>query len=631
HIISDGVSEGIFIKEFMALYEGRELPPLRLQYKDFSQWQNRMIHSGEMEKQEQYWAGQYAGEIPVLQLPTDFPRPPLKSFEGELITFQQGEETTAELKKLALHEDVTLFMLFIAIYNIFLSKICGQEEIVVGTPIAGRNHFDLLNIMGMFVNTLALRNRCTGHKTLKEYLKEVKENTLEAFENQDYQFEELVDKVVSERDTARNPLFNVMFVMENVEIAEVEVPQLKLKAHGFDGKVAKFDLTLKAKEKEEGIKWYIEYSTKLFKQETIERFIRYFKTILSAVIEKPEIKISEIEIISAEEKEQLVYRFNDTHVDYPANKTITRLFEEQVEKTPESTALIFDRTTVDGGAEPPEKEVGFEIATYRQLNEKANRLARTLIRRGVNAERVVGIMVERSMEMVLGMLAIMKAGGAYLPIDPQYPRKRKTYMIKDSGLNLLLVQEHKQEENTRLTEENDLNLITIEDETVYSEDAANPGKTGDTSNLAYVIYTSGTTGKPKGVMVEHRSIVNTLTWRKEYYTVNEEDVILQLPSYSFDSSVEDIFTTIISGAALLLIQADAHFDLRYLREIITRYKVTHFLIVPGLYRTYIDEIAESLKTMRFITVAGDDFTEDLVDKHLEKLAKVPLYNEYGPA
>nr|NIM13090.1 AMP-binding protein [Candidatus Aminicenantes bacterium]NIM84716.1 AMP-binding protein [Candidatus Aminicenantes bacterium]NIN19086.1 AMP-binding protein [Candidatus Aminicenantes bacterium]NIN42988.1 AMP-binding protein [Candidatus Aminicenantes bacterium]NIN85731.1 AMP-binding protein [Candidatus Aminicenantes bacterium] len=341
HIITDGISQGIFINDFISLYEGGPVPELHIQYKDFSEWQNREKDRETIKKQEEFWRRQFSDEIPVLNLPTDFVRPPIQSFKGSGIDFKLNSEQGTSLKKLALEEDVTLFMLLLAIYNIFLSKLSSQEDIVIGTPIAGRRHPDLQQIIGMFVNTLALRNYPSGRKTFREFLNELKKRTLNAFENQEYQFEDLVENVYVTRDTGRNPLFDTMFALQNMNRSEIKIPGLKLMPYNYESRTSKFDLTLQAVEERNTLLFTFEYCTRLFKAETIKRFIGYFRKMVTSVSENVSQKICEIEIVPESEKRLLLEKFNDTAVKYPGDKNLHELFEEQVEKVAERVAVVY--------------------------------------------------------------------------------------------------------------------------------------------------------------------------------------------------------------------------------------------------------------------------------------------------
>ncbi|PGU34772.1 non-ribosomal peptide synthetase, partial [Bacillus cereus] len=404
HIISDGVSMEILTREFASLYNGVNVEPLTLQYKDFSAWQNDYLKSKEMKKQEEYWINKFNDEVPIINLPYDYERSTMQGHEGDSINFEVSKSTLEKLRELAKETGTTMYMVLLSAFNILLSKYSGQEEIVVGTPIAGRIHADLENVMGMFVNTLALRNEPKGEKDYLEFLEEVKGSCLKAYENQSYQFEELVEKLNLKRDTSRNPLFDVMFNMiDRVTSQEIQLDGLLLKAYDKSTKISKFDLTLNALEEESVLQFSIEYRSKLFKKETIDKLGRHFIKLLEEIATNYKVEISEFELMTVRERNQILYEFNNTKAEYPSDKTVQELFEEQVERTPNNIAVVF----------------GEEQVTYRELNEKANQLARVLRECGVGREKIVAIMVDRSVEMIVGILGIIKAGGAYLPIDPE--------------------------------------------------------------------------------------------------------------------------------------------------------------------------------------------------------------------
>ncbi|NFK48857.1 non-ribosomal peptide synthetase, partial [Clostridium botulinum] len=384
HIISDGLSMSILINDFTEAYGGKTLEPLKLQYKDFAVWQNNFLKSEDMKKQEKYWIDRFSDEIPVLNMPTDYERPAMQSFEGDNVSFEANEDITLKLRKLTRETGTTMHMVLLSAFNILLSKYSGQEDIVIGTPIAGRPHGDLQNIMGIFVNTLALRNKPEANKKYIGFLKEVKENSLEAYENQSYQLEALVEKLDIRRDTSRNPLFDVMFNMvDTVTIGDIKLEDIILKAYNNGSKISKFDLTLNALESDRKLNFTIEYCSKLFKKETIERLSNHYIRVLESIVNNVEIKLSEIDLLSEAEINQILYEFNDTKVDYPKNKTIHELFEAQVERAPNNIAVVFE-----------DKKL-----TYRELNERSNSLAMMLRSNGVKADSIVGIMVERSLEM----------------------------------------------------------------------------------------------------------------------------------------------------------------------------------------------------------------------------------------
>ena len=623
HIISDGMSMEILVRELALLYEGKELKELKIQYKDYSEWQNKMLLSEKMKKQEEYWENRFSGEIPILNMPTDYPRPPVQAFEGDSTSFKLPKEITMSLKNIAKDTSSTMFMVLLSGVNILLSKYSGQEDIIVGTPIAGRSQVELQNIIGMFVNTLAMRNYPMGNKSYKEFLLDVKDNALKAYENQDYQFEALVQKLDIPRDTSRNPLFDVMFTMQNNMSAnsptkdsnpkdnkEENTSSLTFKQYKAESKIAKFDLVFSASEIGEEIAFNIEYCTKLYKEESIKRVVCQLENIFKVVASNVNVTLNEIDMLSEEAKNKILYEFNDTTVEYPMNTTLQELFEEQVKNTPDNIAVVFE-----------DKEL-----TYRELNARSNRLARELRKKGVKQDTIVGIVAERSIEMVVGMIGILKAGGAYLPMDPEYPEHRIKYMIEDSKTSLILTQSKFMQ---KILFEGE--IIDLENENSYSDNAENLQNINSSKDLAYVIYTSGSTGTPKGVMIEHRSIAMTLQWRRKEYKLDSRDSILQLFSNAFDGFVTSFYTPIISGSKIILLNDNEVKDISSIKEKILKYNVTHFISVPSMCLSIMESLTPSeAEYLRIITLAGESLTANVVKKCKELKVTLEVVNEYGP-
>nr|WP_325050181.1 condensation domain-containing protein [Cohnella faecalis] len=535
HIISDGVSMDILVREFVGLYGGQTLPAPRLQYKDYAVWQQAFMQSEAMKRQETYWLETFSGELPVLEMPTDYPRPAVQSFKGDQIQFELDGELSAGLNRIAAETGTTLYMVLLAGYSALLSKYTGQEDIVVGTPIAGRPHADVENIIGMFVNTLAMRSRPAGEKTFTAYLQEVKEVALQAYEHQEYPFEELVEKLNVRRDLSRNPIFDTMFSLQNMSEEETEIEEMRFSPYGFEHSASKFDMSLTAVETGREIGLSLSYCTAIYTKETAERLGRHYVALLRDISSQTAKQLKDIELLSAEEKRQLLHAFNDTKASYPADQTIHGLFEEQVKKTPDHTAVVLES----------------ESLTYAELNGRANQLARVLRGKGVGADRIVGILAERSLEMIVGILGILKAGGAYLPIDPDYPAERIGYMLEDSGADILLTQKRLQGQTMGFAGE----VLHVDDERLYAGDNTDLDHTGSSKDLAYVIYTSGSTGKPKGVMIEHRNVVNLVAGLAnkiyaEYYLPLR---IACVASYVFDASVKQIFASQLLGHTLYIV------------------------------------------------------------------------------
>nr|AFG19378.1 bacillomycin D synthetase B [Bacillus amyloliquefaciens] len=616
HIISDGVSIKNLIEEFVSLYEGKELPPLRVQYKDYAAWQLSDMQSERMKKQEAYWLDVFSGEVPVLDMPTDYGRPAARSFEGGQIEFVIGPELTEQLKGLAVKSESTLYMVLLAAYTTMLAKYSGQEDIVVGSPIAGRTHSDLESLIGMFVGTLAIRTNPVGEKTFREYVQEVKEHTLKAYENQEYPFDELVDKLNVSRDFSRHPLFDTMFIWQNTERGELSLDDVRFTPYPDNHAMAKFDLTFQAAENEDGITGMISYAAALYKQETAERMAKHFIQLIEAIANDPQAPLSSLEMITAKEKEQIVERWGQPAIDCPRDKTIHQLFEEQAERTPEHTAAVYEKSRF----------------TYRELNERANRLARILRSEGVQPDQPVGILAERSLEMIVGIMAILKAGGAYVPMDPDSPQERIRYILEDSGAKVLLAQPHLQDRVSFAGE-----ILLLNDERMNSGDGSNLVTAAGPDHLAYVIYTSGTTGKPKGTLIEHRQVLHLMEGlRGQVYGAYDSGLrVSLLAPYYFDASVKQIFAALLGGHALYIVPKASVSD----GYALSNYYRTHRIDVTDGTPSHLQLLiaADSLHgvTIRHMLIGGEALPQATVAQLLELFASngssMPLItNVYGP-
>ncbi|UCH96779.1 MAG: amino acid adenylation domain-containing protein, partial [Candidatus Aminicenantes bacterium] len=634
HIVSDGISSGVLIKDFMTIYDGNELSPRHYTYKDFSEWQNSSGWRQAIKDQEEYWLRQFDGEIPVLNLTTDYTRPVVQSFEGNRVYFEIDKEETRKLNKLALEEDSTFFMILLAVYNILLSKISGQEDIIIGSPVVGRRHADLERVIGVFVNMLALRNYLSVEKTFQEFLGEVRERTLEALQNQEYQFEDLVEKVTANRDAARNPLFDVVFALQDLDTPVIKIPGLKLTPCEHETGISKFDLTVICEIVEEKLHFAVEYCIKLFKESTIQRFVGYFKKVLRSVLKNAGQKLSAIEIISDTEKRLLLYDFNDTKMDYPGDKTIHQLFEEQVERWPDNVALIGPKLQItnyklqntnykkNGVLRTNFNDFGVGHLSYRELNEKANQLAHLLIQKGVGPDTIGGIIVERSVEMIIGLLGILKAGGAYLPIDPAYPQGRIRYMLADSRAKVLLAAPEtevkvKAEVGERFIEIIDISNF-ISSSTLTSH--VNP------ANLAYIIYTSGSSGQPKGVLVRHKGFINLILCQREVFGQDHRTHMSQVASPGFDAMASEIWPCLSWGAALYIANNDVRIDPGKMKKwLITNCITISFQPTIIAERLLLEQWPEQGVELRVLFTAGDRLTRFPAHPY-----PFTLYNLYGP-
>ena len=497
HIISDGWSIGVFIREMAALYEafstGRSspLPDLPIQYADFAVWQRQWLQGEVLEQQLGYWKNQLA-DVPVLQLPTDRPRPARQTYAGAHQTFILAKTLTEALKALSQQEGATLFMTLLAAFQTLLYRYTGQADISIGSGIANRNRAETEGLIGFFVNTLVMRTDLSGNPGFRELLGRVRGVALAAYAHQDVPFERLVEELRPARHLNHTPLFHVMFILQNTPASALAVPGLVLTPLVIDNGTAKFDLTLSLTETEQGLVCSFEYNTDLFAAVTIARMAEHFQTLLAGVTADPARRLSELPLLTEVERHRLLVEWNDTRADYPGEACIHQLFEAQAERTPAATAAVLGDTRL----------------TYAALNARANQLAHHLRTMGVGPDTLVGVCLERSLDLLVGLLGILKAGGAYVPFDPAYPQERLAFMLADTQAPVLLTQERLAaglpEHRARVVR------LDTEWDLIVHESADNPVSGTTIENLAYIDYTSGSTGKPKGVEVRHRGVVRLL-------------------------------------------------------------------------------------------------------------------------
>jgi surfactin family lipopeptide synthetase A len=622
HIVSDGISHQILAKDFTDLYENRALPRLYLQYKDYSEWQNSPRQQELIKKQETYWLKELdtsSGDLPILNLPTDYPRPLPQCFEGSVLESELTAAETKGLKEIARAQGATLFMVLMAVTNIFLSRLASQEDILLGTPSAGRRHADQRQIIGMFVNTLVMRSYPLASQTFQQLLGQVKERTLEAFENQDYPFENLVEKVTINRDLSRNPLFDVMFVLQSQ--ASTELPMPGPKPLTLEKTTSQFDLIIEAIEQGETLFFSVQYCGKLFRKDTIARFIEYFKKVISSIIEKPAITLAEIDIISSKEKKQILVDFNDTFALYPKDKTIHELFENQVNITPHHIVLVEEKLFEGTRGLAP-----LHI-TYRELNQKSDRLAHVLIEKGIQPDSIAAIMTKRSVELIIGIFAILKAGGAYLPIDPDYPEERIRYMLSDSSADVLVTSSSLFED--RMIESWDGELVFLST-AINNSPLERGGPKGRgvsslaarNSQLAYIIYTSGSTGVPKGTMVEHQSLVNLCYWHNSYFSITAKDIATQYAGIGFDASIWELFPYLITGVAVHIISDEIRLDIKRLCRYYQENNITISFLPTQFCQQFMEE-ERDISTLRILLTGGDQLNRFTPGSYR-------LYNNYAP-
>ena len=638
HIIFDGTSMQILVNDFIRMVQKEKPNPLSVQYKDFARWQKNLFQTGMIEKQEKYWLSLYLdgidGKIPRLNLPTDFPRPDIMTYEGDNYRFFLDKEKSHQLKKMAAAGDISLFILVLAMYNVFLSKLSRQEDIIVASITSGRNHPDIENILGVFINMLPLRNFPRKEKRFAEFLAEVGISSLQAFENRDYPFEELVEKLPGSRDVSRHPLVDVGFTLQDIEIIREQSyhgdeSQLRLIPLKSERKNARNDLNLEGFEINDHLEFEFQYRTELFKKQTIIRFAGYFENLVIKILENPRQKIGNIQLITEREKELLLYEFNNTTKEYPGNQSVFQLFEHQVEQTPENIAIVstIQLQNIYDRLEP--EEVAVEVS-YEELNERANQLAHMLRQKGIGPDTIVGLMVGHPIEKAVGIWGIMKSAGAYLPIDPLYPHAVIKDILKDSQVRMLVTETALEDILTEIEPALSGAIIFI-DEMEADYDLANPGFINNPSDLAYIIYTSGTTGKAKGTAIEHKGIVNYARWRLDYFNFSGEDTALQPLTYSFDSFCANFYPGFLCGGRLVMVPDNRRLDFAYIVELIKEHRVTNVCFAPGLYNALLDAgKEEDLKSIRLVVLAGEASSPALIKKSREKAPHIWLANEYGP-
>ncbi|HSE16100.1 MAG TPA: amino acid adenylation domain-containing protein [Pyrinomonadaceae bacterium] len=618
HIISDGWSIGILVRELSELYEAfvvsrpSRLAHLPVQYVDFAVWHREWLQGEVLDKSVSYWKEQLAGAPSLLELPTDRPRPPRQGFSGARQPVVIPQELTDSLRVLGEQQNATLFMALLAAFQVLLFRHAGQQDIVVGIPIAGRNKPELENVIGLFVNMLAVRTDLSGNPTFRDLLVRVREAALGAYEHQDLPFEKLVEVMQPERDTSYSPLFQVMFHLANVEIPSFKLPGLTLTPLDTDTGTSKFDLTLDLTESPAGLKGWIDYSTDLFDRVTIQRLSERFAVLLEAVVAEPETRISSLPLLSPAEQNQLVVRLNDTAEDFPQAPCLHQIFEDQIEQTPDATAVTFEGRSL----------------TYAELNRRANQLAHRLIKLGVGPEVPVAICMERSLDLPIALMAVLKTGGAYVPLEPSYPRERVAFILEELRAPVVLTQLAVAEDQSFAG----VHVISLDGnlDELATENTGNPRTEVADENLCYVIYTSGSTGQPKGAMLHHRGVRNRLLWGITDYQLGAGDVVLHKTPLTFDVSVWEIFAPLLSGARLLIAKPGGHQDTAYQLDLMAREKVTHVDYVPTMLEVLLEsEGLDQCDNLKIVTAAGEALTRELRDRFYSQ-TKSKLYNLYGP-
>ncbi|WP_025715726.1 non-ribosomal peptide synthetase [Paenibacillus sp. 1-18] len=606
HMICDGWSLNILIQDLFELYQGNALPLLQVHYKDYALWQEEWLHSPSFKQQEHFWVERFSGELPTLDFPTDYRRPPQQTFEGEQLDFELDATTAAKLKELAVSEQVTSYMALFSAYAILLAKYSGQKDIIVGSPLSGRRTGQLDHTVGMFSNVVPLRNKLEYEQTYADFLQQVKSEMLLIYENGDYPLEQLLEQISLQRDLSRNPLFDTVFTLEDVEELNIQMKDIKLKEYKIDTQSAKFDLTWEIR-LGETIEIHLGYNRSLFSKATMERLIGHFQQIILQIIDNPSIAIKDIQLLTDWEQQEILHQFNlsDSLPDH-SQSTVIQLWEERVQQTPDAIALEWRE----------------EKLTYRQVNEQANQIARVLRSRNIGRDHVVGIMLLPSCVRVVSVMGVLKAGAAYLPIDPSYPVERIAYFVEDSQAQVLITERALMDSITTDLGGSDRILFIDDRQAIDQYDTSNIESITRPEDMAYVIYTSGSTGKPKGVMIEHYSLSNFSNLATTF-NIKEGSRVLQFFSFSFDASVLETFLTLLAGGTLVIEDRNILVEYglgRWLRE----HMIHATVLPPSLLRTLPYEPIPSLHTL---IAGGEACTMDIIEKWSEGRTFV---NAYGP-
>ncbi|AVE04336.1 non-ribosomal peptide synthetase [Pseudomonas palleroniana] len=612
HIVSDGWSMGVLTRELMALYRAFShgqpdpLPPLPIQYGDFAVWQRLWLSGEVLQRQSAYWQQALDGAPALLTLPTDRPRPAQQDYAGNSVAVRLDERLTAGLKALSQRHGTTLYMTLMAAWASLLARLSGQQDLVIGSPVANRTRSEVEGLIGLFVNTLAVRIDTSGELSTEALLARVKRLTLAAQAHQDLPFEQVVEITRPVRSLAHSPLFQTLLTWQDSSAPALALGDLALESIVENSHFAKFDLSLDLGEVQGTLIGSLEYAVALFDESTIERYVGYFKRVLQAMVDNDQAVLEHAPLLDERERQHLLFDFNATQVDYNLDQTLQGLFEAQVERSPHAVAV----------------KAGDRQLTYAELNAQANRLAHHLMALGVQPGARVAICVERGLEMVVGLFAILKAGAGYVPLDPAYPLERIAYMLKDSAPWVVLAQ------GTTHTLLGQVPVVDLDRPTWQHLSAENPQVVSQT---AYVIYTSGSTGQPKGVINEHAGVVNRLLWMQDEYGLTADDTVLQKTPFSFDVSVWEFFWPLFTGARLVMARPGGHKDPAYLCEVIEAERITTLHFVPSMLEVFLahDDLSQAAALVR-VMCSGEALPGSLVRRFKQQLPGIALYNLYGP-
>lgn len=615
HIVTDGVSYVNMMEELTDVLNEQELEPLTIQYKDYAVWQQEEERSQDLETQKEFWLNEFKNVPGVLNLPTDFARPRINNFKGSTVSFELDKQEVEALTNVCVEQQATMYNVLLTSFVVLISKLSGQEDIVVGTSTAGRQHMDLESLIGVFINTVAIRNYPKGAQSFSDFLKSVKDTALQCFANQEYSYEKLVEELGLKLDLSHNPLFDIMFEYYNFDVSKFTAKNLELDHIEYANTSSKLDISFRVFEKENNHVFYLDYRTDLFTEETIERFISYYKNILRIVSENVHISLSEINMLSKEEYKLLVEDYNDTTLEYNRDTNLVSVFENEVQKHPMRMAVCY----------------GEEQLTYEELNNRSNKIANYLISEGIVPGNMVGLMFERSVDMIVGMLGVLKTGAAYLPIDPSLPEQRINYMLNQSRSGFLLTQNKFVERFTAY-----LPVQAIDSSKIDAQNTENVGVEVLATDMAYCIFTSGSSGRPKGVMINHRSVINLVKGLEQRVYSSYEDKILKvalLASFSFDASVQQIYGSLLQGHSLYVLDDESRGDGVKLKSFYETNSIDVSDGTPTHLRLVVDALGEnvSLGNLSSWILAGEALPKELVKTFYDLIDdKVQLYNFYGP-
>lgn len=605
HIVSDEWSVDLFWKELSIFYreQSTDLSPLPIQYQDYAYWQHQQTYEAQLD----YWRETLSGDLPLLQLPHDKPRPSVQTFKGHFRTYRLSKELSSALQTLSTQSHTTLFVTLLSAFNILLHRYTGQDDVLVGTPITNRKYPEIESLIGFFVNTIVVRSQLDDDVSFAAYLNTIRQQALNAIRNGDIPFDRVVDDINPKRDPAYNPIFQVMLVFQDEQAHQPTLDDLSLQTMTVDYGVSKFDMTLFAQVKDSQIELSLEYSSDLFEETQIVRFLEHYEHLLQSIVDAPQALISQLSLLPEAERAQILALSQGAVIDYPHDI----LIQDLIAHHPEDTLAIQSATG---------------SLTYGDLNQRANQLAHHLLERGVTKNIPVGVCVERSPEMLIAILGVLKAGGAYVPIDPDYPQDRISYMLEDAGIDIVVTHQP-----VLSTLDSSARLVVLDEADIIAQESSEPPAiTTSADDLAYIIYTSGSTGKPKGVRVTHRNLVHSTTARDTFYP-DAVDRFLLLSSYAFDSSIVGIFWTLCSGGTLCLPAHQGERDIKQITQLIADYDVSHLLVLPSLYQIILEFAQPSqLQSLNTVIVAGEACAVPLVNKHYQQIPDCTLYNEYGP-